>query len=139
MRRKKDIINHKGDIYYVDPKHLVKSSDNNEYAKRRDPNRKRPVIIGEQKKKDIVQVSQLTTQVPTEKQKRRYYIVEMIDTPAKSGKSNYVDTRTIAKSKSTNEVFKIGKEPLIKVKGRISDKDYKSYSDARKRRYPNKK
>jgi len=125
----------KGDVYFVDPKHVVEPKNRTGYSKNRDLKNQRPVMIAVHKRSKKVQIAELTTVEPTEKQIRRHYMVPLSNTKTK--KVNFVDTRVIAKSKSTNRQFKIGDDPLkTKSKIKVNQSDLNSYDKARKKRYP---
>src|SRR5690554_7099529 len=81
MAKKNKSKSNIGNIYFVDPKHLVKPKDRAAYERARDHTKKRPIMIAVEKS-NSVQVSQITTVKPTEKQRRRHQMVELENTPA---------------------------------------------------------
>jgi hypothetical protein len=128
QRKKK----HVGEIYYVDPKHLVKSKDWNKYKKSKGNNpNPRPVMVGIENSSKKVQVSQMYSKA-SPKQVSRNQRIKMDKTYPK--KSSYVDTNTMAKSKSSNKKFKIGEDPLLTPTKKADSKDINKYQQSRKKR-----
>jgi len=134
MSRKKKSKNHEGEIYLVNPKHVVKKKDITQYnhAKGSKSKNKRLVMIGIQRGGKRVQISEITTKA-TDKQIRRKQKVELSNT--KLSKKSYVDTNTIGKSRLTSKNFKVGDQPLKKpIKTKANKEDLKTYKAARKDR-----
>lgn len=133
MPRKKS-TNHEGEIYLVNPKHVVKKKDRAQYnrTKGSKSKNKRLVMVGVQRGGKRVQISEITTKA-TDKQLRRKQKIELSNT--KLSKKSFVDTNTIGKSRLTNKNFKVGDQPLKKpVKTKVSKDDLKTYKKARKDR-----
>lgn len=127
--------NYVGDIYFIDPKHVVEKNRLNKYvsSKGLKANNKRPVMIGVEKSGKKVQVSDISTKA-TKNEIKNKLVVELKNTNLKH--KSYVDTSTRAKSEATKKHFKVGIPPLIgKSKIKVDSKDIKAYLSARKSRY----
>ena len=125
-----------GNIYYVDPKHLIKPEDMADYSLARNTNKKRPVMVTVQKRNDGVQISKMTTVKPTKKQIDRYQKVKLDDESKLKAKDSYLDTRTMSKSEATNKKFKLGEDPLKNSPRKASNNDINNVNKARKKRWP---
>ena len=136
MAKKKN----EGEIYYVDPRHVVKDKNWNSYAKTKGSNalNERPVMIGVQKNSKV-QVSELTSK-STANKLNKDHSVRLKNTFPK--KPSFVDTNTIGKSRLSKKPFKLGKEPLTTNKKsniKVHPDDMTKYKDARTRKFNLKK
>lgn len=124
--------NHEGELYLVNPKHLIKKKDWGKYltAKGNTLN-KRLVMVGKQKRGKIAQVSNLTTKA-TPTQISRNQRVKLSKTFP--NKDSYADTNTIGKSRLSGKKFKIGVAPLNKPTKIAHPDDLEKYRKARKAR-----
>lgn len=122
---------HIGEIYYVNPRHLIKPSEWSNYVLKRGVS-KRPVAVTIQNSGKRVQVSQITHQ-STQNQIERNQRIKMENTFRTNGTS-YLNTDTVSKSKLTKKKFVIGKAPLKKTTKKVDQKDLETYFKARKRR-----
>lgn len=131
MARKKKVKTHVGEIYAINPKHVVHSSKDYNKAKGSHAKNKRLVMVGVEKSSKKVQVSNMTTKA-TKKQVNRKQRVRLSETYP--NKTSYVNTDTVAKSKITKKHFKVGIPPLTKPQAKAKPGDIKSYQKARKAR-----
>ena len=124
--------NHEGDIYLVNPKHLIKKKDWGKYINVKNGTiNKRLVIVGEQRRGKVAQISNLTTKAtPTQiTRKQRVRLDKTFP-----NKNSYADTNTLGKSRLNGKKFKIGRPPLTKAKNILHSEDLKAYKEARKAR-----
>lgn len=125
-----------GEIYFVDPRHVVKDKNWSVYSKSKgsEAQNKRPVMIGVQKNSKV-QVSELTTKSTASKLSKDHS-VRLKNTFPK--KPSFVDTNTIGKSRLSKKPFKLGKDPLTatqKSNLKVHPDDMKKYKEARSRKF----
>lgn len=124
---------HVGEIYSIDPRHVVKKKNIEKYNKVKSDNKSnnRLVMVSEQRAGKRVQVSQMTTKA-SEQQLSRKQRVKLEKTY--KNKDSYVNTDTQGKSRLTGKNFTIGKDPLLKKQKNAHKDDLLEFQNARKSR-----
>ena len=125
---------HIGKIYFIDPAHVVKKNQISKYKKTKGhkAKNKRPVVVTEVRRGNVVQVSQMTTKA-TEKDLKSGNKVQM--TKTYPNKKSYTKVSTTGKSRKTGKKFAVGKDPLIRenYQRKANKDDMDKYYIARKR------
>jgi hypothetical protein len=132
MKTKKRYV---GDIYFVDPIHIVEKHRISQYNKLKGSKagNKRPVMVGIEKSGNKVQISDISTKAKRHELERNL-VVELKNT--KLNHRSYVDTSTRSKSELTRKHFKVGESPLVKKsKIKVNSQDIDDYNKARNARY----
>lgn len=125
--------NHVGEIYSIDPRHVIKKNELKDYNKNKGlaKNNNRLVMVSEQRAGKRVQVSKMTTKV-SDQQLARKQRVKLEKTY--KNKDSYVNTDTQGKSRLTGKNFVIGKDPLLKKQKNAHKDDLVEFEKARKSR-----
>lgn len=131
MARKKRTKKHVGEIYAINPRHIVKNQTAYNNAKGNQSTNKRLVMVGVEKSSKKVQISNMTTKAK-QSELNRYQKVQFNQTYP--NKNSFVSTNTISKSNLTKKHFRIGEPPLTKIQRKASPSDITKYQKARKLR-----
>lgn len=132
LKKKKGYV---GDIYFIDPSHVVEKNRLQKYnaMKGTKSSNKRPVMVGVEKSSKKVQISDISTKATNAEIKKKL-MIPLIYTKMKH--KSYVDSSTKSKSELTKKHFKVGEPPLVnKSKIKVDSRDIAEYESSRKKRY----